>query len=145
MYSSFLPSSGHLCIFNNYFVWTLYVLLSTCHHLLARLLFEFKSCTFNFLLLNKWHFSGWTLLFLLVTDPLILMCFPQSPQRSPWHQPMLMLKLVRTPWCSAVHHMTPLWTSPLSGLWMAGSLTFTGRVNIMNAPWWDILLIISLF
>lgn len=68
--------------------------------------------------------------------------FPQTPQRSPWHHPVLTLKWVRTPGCSAPHHTTPLWTSPSSGHWMAELLTCTRTVNIMNALRWGIILII---
>ncbi|KAG7230967.1 hypothetical protein INR49_024996 [Caranx melampygus] len=62
------------------------------------------------------------------------LCWLQSPQRSPWHRPVLMLKWVRMLGCSALHHMTPPWTSPSSGPWTAESLTHTRMANIMNAP-----------
>lgn len=69
--------------------------------------------------------------------------FPQSLQRSRWRRPILMLKWVRTPGCSAPRHMTPHWTLPSSGPWMAASLTYTKTVNTMSAPQWDIILIIK--
>lgn len=91
----------------------------------------------NFLIITQ----GWCIqrldwwLTSINADLLYILCFlPQSPQRSPWHRPMLMLKWVRMPGCNAPHHMTPLWTSPSSGPWTAESLTSTRTASTMNAP-----------